>query len=523
MTEPLDRPRCEATITTTGEVEVSVGGIESRHETLDAALSHLGETAAGLRRPIKLTARDADAPDDPQYLIVDEQGHASADPKPPRKPKRGRRTGSTSVPATEDETNEGTLASDLLGPTEPQQAPESDPSDSDPEVEDAPASDMDTEPSPDQDVSTPEPSPALDEDAPEPQAQPIPEPESVPEHTPEPETVTQAPVPESAAPDPRPAEAARGDQAGSPQFVNPGNAARQAPAVEGWQGWLNRVFGAHLAPSPREQHHRQTLAAIQQQWIGPRTVAVLNSKGGANKTPTTVRLASEVARAGGGGVLAWDNNESLGTLGWRVEKEQHGSTVVDFIHAAPSFLSADAHRADLARYVHHQGQDKFDALVSDDDPAHHHLISGEEVDLLHEVAARNWRLIVMDSGNATRGDHFERMIHHADQIVLATTQITDTCQGAVDSWRALVSRGGHAADLARNAVVIVSQTNVAGVPAHMVHSIEEIREKFGPYVRAVHVVPFDPALVQGVMRAQDLRPATVQAWQAATAAVIEQF
>ena len=286
---------------------------------------------------------------------------------------------------------------------------------------------------------------------------------------------------------------------------------------------MNRTLGTRLAPSPREIEHRTTRAALQQQWIGPRTVAVLNSKGGANKTPTVIRLASEVARAGGGGVLAWDNNESLGTLSWRVEKEDHGATAFDFIKAAPQFLTPDAHRADLARYVHHQGQDKFDALISDDDPANDHQISGADVDLIHDVASRNWRLLIMDSGNSTRGENFRHMIRHADQIVLATTTAEDRAQGAVDSWRALVSRGGRAAELARNAVVIISEATPPGTRSRHVLDPQTIVDKFTPYVRAVKVVPYDPALHQGVMRAQDLRPETRTAWQAATAAVIENF
>lgn len=314
---------------------------------------------------------------------------------------------------------------------------------------------------------------------------------------------------------------AAGDRA--PEFLDDQGAAPEQPAEEGWQGWVNRTFGMRLAPSPQEAKHRRAVASLQQPWIGPRTIVVLNNKGGANKTPTTVRLAAEVARAIGGGVLAWDNNQSMGSLGWRVEREDHGRTVFDLIRAAPSFLTAEARRADLAHYVHHQGQDMFDALISDDDPAHDHEVSGGEVDLIHTVASRNWRLIVMDSGNNARGENFDRMIHHADQIVLATTTLKDRAQGAANSWRALAARGGRAEELARNAVVIVSDLGVQSSPGKKVMTPDEVRAKFEPYVRAVEVVPFDPALVEGVMRAQDLKSSTRRAWQAATATVIQEF
>ncbi|WP_204117649.1 hypothetical protein, partial [Klebsiella pneumoniae] len=83
---------------------------------------------------------------------------------------------------------------------------------------------------------------------------------------------------------------------------------------------------------------------------------------------------------------------------------------------------------------------------------------------------------------------------------------SDKAQGAVDSWRALKARGGRAAELADTAVVVVSEANSSNsLPA------SEVVDKFSPYVRAVHVVPIDPALVQGVMRTQDLHPKTRRA------------
>ena len=306
--------------------------------------------------------------------------------------------------------------------------------------------------------------------------------------------------------------------AAPPTFLEPDTGTLSEPAEQGWQGWMNRVLGLRLQAGEAEIRQREAVSALQQSWVGPRTIAVLNSKGGGNKTPTSIRLSAELARVGGGGVLAWDNNESLGTMGWRVETEDHARTVLDFITAAPRFLEADARRADLAQFVHHQSQDAFDALISDDNPSHDHLMTGDEVDLIHDVASRNWRLIVMDSGNSTRGENFARMIHHSDQVVLATTTESDKAQGAVDSWRALKARGGRAAELADTAVVVVSEANTSNsLPA------SEVVDKFSAYVRAVHVVPFDPALVQGVMRTQDLHPKTRRAWQIAAADVVGLF
>lgn len=304
----------------------------------------------------------------------------------------------------------------------------------------------------------------------------------------------------------------------TPNFLQNNSPVTPDPAEQGWQGWLNRVFGLKVGPSESELRQRAAVDALSRHWIGSRTVAVLNSKGGANKTPTVIRLASELARAGGGGVLAWDNNESLGTLGWRTHSGEHSATVLDLITAAPEFLKAGASKADLAAFVHHQPEDAFDVLRSDERPEHDHRITGAEVDLLHEVASRNWRLIIMDSGNSTRGENFTRMIDHTDQVVIATTSESDKAQGAVNSLQALHARGGHAAQLARNAVVIVSEVH----PQHSLKA-QEIVGEFAPIVRSAHIVPFDQALVQGRMRAQDLSGPTRRAWQLAAAAVIAEF
>lgn len=51
-----------------------------------------------------------------------------------------------------------------------------------------------------------------------------------------------------------------------------------------------------------------------------------NGKGGAGKTPTTVLLSAVFARYGGAGVVAWDANQTRGTLGWRTEQGPHAAT-----------------------------------------------------------------------------------------------------------------------------------------------------------------------------------------------------
>lgn len=302
---------------------------------------------------------------------------------------------------------------------------------------------------------------------------------------------------------------------------------QSAPATKGWRGTLNKL-GLRLEPSEEETAEREDIRAVSQHWPGPRTIAVVNRKGGANKTPTVAMLSAVLARYGGGPVVAWDNNESQGTLGWRTEQGAHNSSVLHLIAAADKLLSPSANAADLAHYVHHQTADKFDVLRSDENDEGDHEITAEEVDIAHRVLSKFYRLLVMDSGNTARSANWRRMIDHTSQLVVPVTAMEDRAEAARLTLQTLESRGGHNAELAHNAVVIVSEATDAarGTGEALKRSREEaarIAEGFKPLVREVVRVPYDPALVNGIIRYDALRPHTRRAWLAAAAAVTKGF
>lgn len=138
---------------------------------------------------------------------------------------------------------------------------------------------------------------------------------------------------------------------------------REQPATEGWRGLLASM-GIRIAPSEAEKAQRIDRQAVSQHWPGPRTIAIVNGKGGASKTPTTILLSAVFARYGGGGVLAYDNNQTRGTLGWRTEQGPHDATILDLLPKANDLLSTGAQSADLAHFVHHQTTDRYDVLRS---------------------------------------------------------------------------------------------------------------------------------------------------------------
>lgn len=300
------------------------------------------------------------------------------------------------------------------------------------------------------------------------------------------------------------------------------------PATRGWRGALSRL-GFRMEPSPEELAEREDIRTVSRHWPGPRTVAVVNRKGGANKTPTVVMLSAILARYSGAATVAWDNNESQGTLGWRTEQGAHNNSVLDLIDSSQALLSPSTNAAEIARFVHHQTSDKFDVLRSDENDEGDHEVTAEEVDIAHQVLTRYYRLIVMDSGNTARSANWRQMIHHTNQLVVPVTAIEDRAEAARLTLQTLESRGGHDAELARNAVVIVSESTEAkrsmsgDALKRAKDEARRIADGFAPHVRAVVRIPYDPALVNGPIRYDALQPATRRAWLAAAAAVAKGF
>lgn len=73
------------------------------------------------------------------------------------------------------------------------------------------------------------------------------------------------------------------------------------------------------------------------------------------------------------------------------------------------------------------------------------------------MAAKYYRLILMDSGNTARAANWRAMIARTDQLVVHTTTMEDRVEAAKLTLQALAARDGHSAMLAQNAVVIISQ------------------------------------------------------------------
>ncbi|PYF96378.1 MinD-like ATPase involved in chromosome partitioning or flagellar assembly [Georgenia satyanarayanai] len=289
----------------------------------------------------------------------------------------------------------------------------------------------------------------------------------------------------------------------------------EEPATKGARGLLTRL-GVRVSPSEAERSERADEQAVSQHWPGPRTIAIVNGKGGASKTPSTILLSAIFARYGGAGVLAWDNNQTRGTLGWRTEQGPHDATLLELLPQTDRLLGTAAQSADLAHYVHHQTRDRFDVLRSKPMAlAHEQRVEPGDVDAIHAVAAKYYRLIFIDSGNDESDPMWLRMIDHADQIVVATTTRDDHAEAGALLLEALAERDERGAELAAGAVVIVSQAD----PKATTTQVDRIADGFQPLAREAVTVPFDPAMVDGLLRLGALNERTRRAWLHAAAAV----
>ena len=289
----------------------------------------------------------------------------------------------------------------------------------------------------------------------------------------------------------------------------------QGPAHHGVRGMLN-AMGLKLAPSKAELTERDNIVKVSRHWVGPRTIAVVNGKGGSTKTPSTILLSALLARYGGGNVIAWDSNSTRGTLGWRTERGGHEATVADLLPRASYLLGPEARSSDLEEFTHHQSVDRFDVLRSN--PTQ--LSSEQPADeasfrAVHAVLARYYRIIMIDTGNDESLPAWSSMIERTDAIVVPIITRPEHAESARLLLDGLARSGRHGERLAEQATVIVSQASASEPsPAHYV-------EVFNGMARTAVGIPYDRAMSNSPLLLDSLGAATRRAWLAAGAALTD--
>jgi len=285
------------------------------------------------------------------------------------------------------------------------------------------------------------------------------------------------------------------------------------PKPTGWRAVAGRL-GFKVQASQAQCQQWEDERTVSQHWPGPRTIAVLNGKGGAGKTPTSILLASNFARLGSGSVVAADGNVTRGTLGWRTEQGPHNATILDMVPKTETLMDPSARNGDVAAYTHHQTIDQFDVLRSN--PlllSTEQKLTPEELDGIQQVLTRYYRMIIWDTGNDEGDSLWLRIVSHADQIVIATTTRTDHAEAGRLLLQGLSGRDERSTALAANAVVVISQADREEPPA------TSLVDGFAGIAREVVTIPYDRAMREQWLRSDKLAPATRAAWLHAAAAV----
>ena len=255
---------------------------------------------------------------------------------------------------------------------------------------------------------------------------------------------------------------------------------------------LRKAFG--LGPSVKELLERDRIDRIARPLNGRKTIMVINTKGGGGKTLVTLMLASYLGRYRSGSVLAWDNNETEGTLGMRAPSQSHHRTVVDLLGALPTIANdPNAGTSELEHWVREQRGLSFDVLASADDDEAMRIIGEQEFEDLHTQLSRFYRMIVIDTGNNRLSPNWLAAAARADMLVFATSLKDDTSVVAAKNLDALVAMGRG--DLVRNAVCVISHTSAKG---NDIGAGVHTREHFEQWVRAVVDIPYDPMLAPGL-------------------------
>ena len=341
----------------------------------------------------------------------------------------------------------------------------------------------------------------------------------VPSQQPVPQPVPQQPVPQQSVPQPvnQPVPG-QGVQVSAPVLrARPDSflakSAAGGPKPTGWRAVAGRL-GFKVQASQAQCQQWEDERTVSQHWPGPRTIAVLNGKGGAGKTPTSILLASYFARLGSGSVVAADGNVTRGTLGWRTEQGPHNATILDMVPQTEALMDPSARNGDVAAYTHHQTIDQFDVLRSN--PlllSTEQKLTPEELDGIQQVLTRYYRMIIWDTGNDEGDSLWLRIVSHADQIVVATTTRTDHAEAGRLLLQGLSGRDERSAALAANAVVVISQADREEPPA------TSLVDGFAGIAREVVTIPYDRSMREQWLRSDKLAPATRAAWLHAAAAV----
>src|SRR5262249_46704999 len=263
-------------------------------------------------------------------------------------------------------------------------------------------------------------------------------------------------------------------------------------AMTGVRGAMrNATFGLPtLPPGPHAGELSQDVEMVRRNFGGLRQVTIVNPKGGAGKTVAVLLLAMTFGQKRGGYILAWDNNETQGTLGMRAQQDFHSRTVRDLLRDLEHFQGARGRVGDLSQYVRAQAEGMFDVLASDESATAGEMLTALAFADIREIVSRFYKLIVVDTGNNVRAENWQAAIDATDQLGVTMSARNDSAETAARMLDYLEQQGLHR--LVRQAVTVVSMP-----PSRRELDIPAIMQHFAARTRIVLLAPYDRLIDSG--------------------------
>lgn len=296
--------------------------------------------------------------------------------------------------------------------------------------------------------------------------------------------------------------------------INRRERAAEAPSL-GWRA-VARNLGFKVKQGPAELAAAELGSARSlirlSRWQRSVGILVANPKGGVGKTPLSLAIGGCFATTRGGGAVVVEVADDPGALS--VRSEGRASVGVAELLRDLDQIRGAGH---LAGYVSQQtSYASVIGTVGDREP-----LSGEDVKRITSKIDEFFPVRVMDTGNQPSSSAFHGALDVTDVLVIPVLDALDALQGAMQLLRHLHQVGGHAAHLARNAIVVRTHD---GRPedAEVSAYADELIEKAG--IRAVYHLPMDHHIAERTTLVYgQLAPATKDAITRLTAGVVEQL
>ncbi len=277
----------------------------------------------------------------------------------------------------------------------------------------------------------------------------------------------------------------------------------------GWRKKLHQITRINPGVGPAEREWIDLKRRLGVNLRGTYLMAIMQQKGGASKTTTTIALGEALARYRDDKVVAIDANPANGNLASRVDEPSTGTW---------RSLIADPHLVSYSDFRHYLGKDSSTGLEVLGSDGGDDVMTGMNLIQAWDKLSRQYPIGLIDCGNQMRDDLTAAILSRVDAVVVVSTTRFDGAVGAQDTLNWLISHGYP--HLVRSAVLIISNVNKVSADK----AVRNLHEDFERVCRAVHDIPYDPHLSDATAINFDrLAPATRRAFLEAAASVVDGF